>query len=305
MSRETWPELSYIKGKETYQTIHLWSQILGKVKLAAMPWINHSWHITLFVTPGGLTTGDMSVNGKHFNINLNFLKHQLEIKTSENEERIFSLRSLSVAGCYRSILKTLKELEIRVRIYPIPNELENPTRLDEDEHHTYVAEVAESLHYAFLKSNEIFTKFRAGFIGKSSPVHFFWGSFDLAVSRFSGLTAPPHPGGIPNLPDRVAQEAYSHEVSSCGFWPGNDMVPFAAYYCYLYPEPDGYNKSSVIPGAAYYHKELKEFILPYEDVRNAEDPSETLLDFLNSTYSAGADLANWDRKNLERQKIFV
>ena len=302
MNIETWPELSYSKGKETYHTIHLWSQILGKVKLAAMPWINHSWHITLFVTPDGLTTGDMSVNGKHFIINLNFLEHQLEIKTSENEEKVFSLKSLSVAGCYRTIIKTLKELEITVRIYPIPNELENPTRFDEDEHSIYIPEVAESLHQALLISNDVFTKFRAGFIGKSSPVHFFWGSFDLAVSRFSGRTAPPHPGGIPNLPDRVAREAYSHEVSSCGFWPGNDMVPFAAYYCYIYPEPEGYNKSIVKPGAAYYHKELREFILPYEDVRNAEDPAQTLLDFLNSTYSAAADLAKWERTNLEKNR---
>ncbi len=300
MQKEKWPELNFENGKATYHTIHLWTQIIGKIKLASMPWINHSWHVTLIVTPTGLTTGNIFSNEKHFQINLNFLKHQLEIITSKNEEKIFSLISLSVSECYRKILETLNELGIKIKVNPIPSEMENEMQFDKNEHNSYTPEVVNSFHIALLNSYEIFTKFRSEFTGKSSPVHFFWGSFDLAVSRFSGRTAPAHPGGIPNLPDWVAREAYSHEVSSCGFWPGSAIVPFAAFYSYIYPEPEGYNSYKVSPESAYYHKDLREFILPYEDVRKAEDPEQTLMDFLKSTYNAAADLAKWDRKNLEK-----
>jgi len=295
-----WPELSFEEGKETYQTIHLWTQIVGKIKLAKMPWINHSWHVALMVTPVGLTTGDLPSNGKHFQIDIDFLNHQLEIITSQNEVRKFNLMSLSVGAFYRNILASLKELGIEVKINPTPNEMEDPTPLDKDERNSYVPEIATALHDTLLRSNEVFTQFRAGFIGKCSPVHFFWGSFDLAVSRFSGRKAPPHPGGIPNFPDWVARDAYSHEVSSCGFWPGNEAVPFAAFYSYIYPEPQGFKSATIKPENAYYHKDLGEFILPYKEVQQASDPSQKLLDFLNTTYTAAADSAHWDRENLER-----
>ena len=300
MKKENWPELFFEKGKETYQTIHLWSQIVGKIRLVKMPWINHSWHVTLYVTPVGFTTGDIASNGRHFQINLDFLNHQLEIITSLNEAKKFDLFSLSVSACYRNILATLKEMEIEVKLHPVPNELVDPTPFDKDDRNTYNSEIATALHLALLRSHEVFTQFRAAFIGKCSPVHFFWGSFDLAVSRFSGRTAPAHPGGVPNLPDWVTREAYSHEVCSCGFWPGSDALPEAAFYSYIYPEPEGYDTSQVKPKSAYYHKDIREFILPYEEVRQSSNPQQTLLDFLNSTYGVAADLARWDRKNLER-----
>lgn len=302
MHKELWPELSFNKHKETYHTIHLWTQIAGKIKLTTMPWINHSWHVTLLVTSSGLTTGALFSNGKYFQINFNFLKHQMEILTSEKEVKVFSLLSLSVAACYRNILETLKKLGIDVKITSMPNEMENPTPFFKDEHSTYLPEAASSLHIALLNAYEVFTQFRAEFTGKCSPVHFFWGSFDLAVSRFSGRTAPPHPGGIPYLPDWVAREAYSHEVSSAGFWPGNDALPEAAFYSYIYPETQGFSTAGVKPGPAYYHNDLREFILHYEDVRQARSPSQTLLDFLHITYQHAADLARWDRKNLEKQQ---
>jgi len=302
MKREIWPELNYEEGRETYQTIHLWTQIVGKVKLAKLPWINHSWHVTLLVTPFGLTTGDMPDDEKHFQINFDFKKHQLQIITSTDESRIFSLLNLSVAGFYEKIRTSLSELGIKAKINLIPSEIENGTPFNTDERHsTYIPEVATHLHSVLLNAHEIFTRFRAGFIGKCSPVHFFWGGFDLAVSRFSGRDAPPHPGGVPNFPDWVAREAYSHEVSSCGFWPGNDAMPFAAFYSYIYPEPDGYKTASVKPTGAYYNNDFGEFILPYEIVRQSANPSEVLFDFLNSTYIAAADSANWDRARLEKQ----
>jgi hypothetical protein len=240
-------------------------------------------------------------NEKHFQINLDFLQHRLQIMTSEKKEQVFDLNSLSVASCYNNILKTLKELGIEAKINPMPNEIIDaiPFHLDK-EHSTYNPQHAADLHKALLKANDIFTQFRSEFIGKCSPVHFFWGSFDLAVSRFSGQEAPLHPGGIPNLPDRVVQEAYSHEVSSCGFWPGNEAVPFAAFYSYIYPEPENFMSSSIKPETAYYHKELREFLLPYEEVQRAENPSKALLDFLHSSYEAAANLSHWNRNKLEK-----
>jgi hypothetical protein len=302
MTKENWPELSFEKAKKTYETIHLWTQIAGKIKLAKLPWINHSWHVTLFVTPFGLTTGDIPANNKHFQINFDFLQHRLQIITSKKEEKIFELASLSVASCYQHILTTLLEFEIEFQINPIPNELENPIPLNLDKAHaTYNPKHATDLHQALLIVNEVFNKFRAGFIGKCSPVHFFWGSFDLAVSRFSGREAPLHPGGVPNLPDWVVQEAYSHEVSSCGFWPGNDAVPFAAFYTYIYPEPENFKNSAVKPVNAYYDGNLKEFLLPYKEVQQSDTPSEILMEFLHSTYEAAANLSKWDRESLEKK----
>lgn len=230
-----------------------------------------------------------------------FLHHQLQIKTNTGAVHSIGLEGFSVADFYEKVLSLLQDLGIRVKINPIPNELVDPIPFYKDHvHSTYNPRQAEDLHKALLYSNEVFTRFRAAFNGKCSPVHFFWGSFDLAVSRFSGRNAPSHPGGVPNLPDWVAQEAYCKEVCSSGFWPGNEAVPFAAFYTYIYPEPEGYKDASVGPEQAYYHEELREFILPYEAVQKAENPSSVLLDFLHSTYNAAADLAHWDRESLEK-----
>lgn len=295
-----WPELSYGDTKETYETLHLWTQIIGKIKLAKLPWINHSWHVTLFVTPSGLTTSDMPDKNKHFQIDFDFIEDKLNITTSKGEARQLELRGISVADFYKKILDMLDQLEIEVKINAVPNEIEKTIPFNEDHRHaTYNPEQAATLHKALLNIQEVFTQFRSEFKGKCSPVHFFWGGFDLAVTRFSGRKAPKHPGGIPNLPDWVAQEAYSHEVSSCGFWLGNEAVPFAAFYSYVYPEPEGFKNAKMNLQDAYYHEELKEFILPYETVRQSENPEKFLLDFLHDTYSAAADLAGWDRKALE------
>lgn len=295
-----WPILSYAAARATYETIHLWTQIAGKIKLSYMPWINHSWHVTLTVTPTGFTTSDIAADNKHFQIDFDFIEHQLLIKTSAGQSRSFHLEKMSVADCYHKMTRTLSEFGIPVNINPIPNELEKPIPLDKDQvHATYNPDHATALHQALLCSQDVLTQFRAAFKGKCSPVHFFWGGFDLAVSRFSGSSAPKHPGGVPNLPDWVAQEAYSHEVSSCGFWPGNEAVPFAAFYSYIYPEADGFKNATVKPAQAYYHAPLGEFILPYDVVQQASDPTATLLEFLHSTYNAAADLAQWDRASLE------
>lgn len=304
MSTLNWPALSYAEGKATYETMHLWTQIMGKIKLAKLPWINHSWHVTLAVTPEGLCTGDIPDGKTHFQLVLDLLRHELRITTDGGLERSFVLQGTSVAAFYRNILACLGELNIAVRLNTLPNELVDPTPFDRDtEHAGYDPEQAQALHRALLNSADLFTQFRADFIGKCSPVHFFWGGFDLAVSRFSGRTAPLHPGGVPNLPDRVAREAYSHEVSSCGFWPGNAMLPEAAFYSYIYPAPPGFSQAGVQPPEAYYHQTLQEFILPYEAVRQAADPSAAVLAFINSTYAAAANLAAWDRAALEKPEL--
>lgn len=300
MGKEQWPELSYEDAKETYKTIHLWTQIVGKIKIARLPWINHSWHVTLFLIPTGLTTGDIPSEEKHFQINFDFVKHILQIATSKGETETFDLESLSVASCYENIFTTLKNLDISCEINPVPNEMEEaiPFPLNKEQS-AYNPQHAHDLHRAMVKVNKVFTEHRAGFVGKCSPVHFFWGSFDMAVSRFSGKKAPLHPGGIPNLPDWVAQEAYSHEVCSFGFWPGSEALPEAAFYSYIYPEPELYPTASIKPETAYYHKTLREYILPYKDVQRSENPRKALLDFLDTTYGAAATLANWNRNELE------
>ncbi|GAB2537539.1 DUF5996 family protein [Rufibacter soli] len=296
----TWPTLSYEKGHETYETLHLWAQIAGKIKLSKMPWINHSWHVTLRVTPYGFTTEALPEKDFTFQLDFDFIQHQFLVKTSGGETRSFALEGLSVAGFYRKVKSLLQDLKINCQINTMPNELENPIPFEQDEtHHTYQPQQAATVHQAFLKAQEILTDFRAGFSGKCSPVHLFWGSFDLAVSRFSGRRAPLHPGGVPHLPDKVAQEAYSHEVYSCGFWPGNASFPQAAFYSYIYPEPEGFAAAAIKPEGAYYEQNLKEFILPYQLVQEASDPKAVLLDFLNNTYEAAAQLAHWNREELE------
>ena len=295
-----WPVLSYEKGKDTYDTVHMWTQIAGKIKLAVLPWRNHSWHITLHISPTGLSTLDMPYENKHFQIDFDFIFHKLKIITSEGEYSEFSLTDISVSEFYHKIFKVLSELKIDIKINPVPNEILNPIPFNEDsEHATYKKEHVKAFHQALLRMKNVFTQFQCDFKGKCSPVHFFWGSFDLAVSRFSGRRAPKHPGGIPNLPDWVAQEAYSHEVASCGFWTGNEAIPEPAFYAYIYPEPDGYKDATIQPKEAYYHEALREFILPYKIVQQAKNPEATLSAFINSTYSAGSETGQWDRTALE------
>ncbi|SDL59850.1 hypothetical protein SAMN04487898_12153 [Pedobacter sp. ok626] len=295
-----WPILSYEKGKATYETLQLWSQIVGKIKLAVLPWVNHSWHITLHITTTGLTTGSMRYNDQNFQIDFDFIAHQLKITTSNGENRQFDLHGISVADFYGKIFELLNDLKINVTIRPVPVELADPIPFEQDTiHATYEDEQVTAFHKALLNIQDVFMKFRAEFRGKCSPIHFFWGSFDLALSFFSGATAPKHAGGIPGMPNWVAEDAYCKEVSSCGFWTGGGGVNEAAFYCYLYPEPEGYKNARVKPDEAYYHQTLGEFILPYSAVQGAGKPEEKLIEFLRSTYSIGADLAKWDRESLE------
>ena len=295
-----WPELSYEEARETYETLHMWTQIIGKIKLSKQPWINHSWHVTLAVTPIGLTTSGLMHEDKHFQIDFDLVQHKLKIITNTRTTRMFDLQGLTVAGFYDHVLRALNELNIQVDINLIPNEIENAIPFNKDNRHfTYHPKHATALHKALLNAQHVFTQFRAEFCGKCSPVHFFWGSFDLAVSRFSGKEAPMHPGGIPNLPDRVAREAYSHEVSSCGFWPGNESVPYAAFYSYVYPEPEGFKDAAILPEEAFFHPDLGEYILPYKAVQQSADPTQKLMEFLRTTYEAAADRAGWDRSSLE------
>ena len=295
-----WPVLSYKEGKATYDTLHMFTQIVGKIKLATLPWVNHSWHVTLHITPTGLTTHNMPYKNENFQIDFDFIEHQLKIKTDKNEFRSFDLRGISVADFYRKIFEKLDELGVEIKIKPVPVELANPIPFKEDTvHATYEDGQVTAFHIALLRIQEVFMEFRSGFKGKCSPIHFFWGGFDLALSFFSGRRAPKHPGGVPGMPDWVAEEAYCREVSSAGFWTGNEMLPEPAFYCYLYPEPEGYKTAKVLPKGAYYHTTLGEFILPYSIVQQSKNPGEKLLDFLHSTYNIGADLAHWDKDILE------
>ena len=298
--QQQWPALSYVKSKSTFETLHMWTQIVGKIKLATLPWINHSWHVTLHITPEGLTTENMPYKDRSFKIDFDFIDHQLKIMTNQGERRQFGLQGISVADFYEKVFVLMADLHIDLKIKPVPVEIADPVPFKEDSiHASYVEEEVMGFHRALILMQKVFLKFRSGFKGKASPIHFFWGSFDLALSFFSGRRAPKHPGGIPGLPDKVAEEAYCREVSSCGFWTGNETLPEAAFYCYLYPEPAGYKTARVNPEAAYYNSTLGEFILPYSAVQQSRDPENTLLQFLKSTYAAGADLANWDRKLLE------
>jgi len=297
---QNWPILSYEKGKSTYETLQLWSQIVGKIKLAVLPWVNHAWHIALHITSTGLTTESMQHNNQNFQIDFDFIAHQLKITTSNGEIRQFDLHGISVADFYTKIFKLLKELKIDLTIKPVPVELVDPIPFEQDTiHATYEDEHVLAFHKALLNIQDVFLKFRAEFKGKCSPIHFFWGSFDLALSFFSGRNAPKHPGGIPGMPNWVAEDAYCKEVSSCGFWTGGGALMEAAFYCYLYPEPKGYKNAKVQPEEAYYHQTLGEFILPYSAVQSAANPDDKLIEFLRSTYNIGADLAKWDRESLE------
>jgi hypothetical protein len=299
----TWPALPFEEWKDTYDTVHRWMQIVGKIRLRQMPWTNHSWHVTLNPTSHGFTTSRMPYGDRTFQIDFDFLDHRLFILASSGERAAVVLTARSVASFYAELMGKLEELRLPVRISTKPNEVEDATPLDEDEaHRAYDPEYACRCWRIVSRAACVLERFRARFIGKSSPVHFFWGSFDLAVTRFSGGRAPPHPGGIPNLPNWVVREAYSHEVSSCGFWPGGNAAPFPLFYAYAYPEPEGYSSAPVKPVAAAYHAGLREHVLPYDEMRRAGSPESALLEFAQSTYEAAAELGGWDRAALERQE---
>jgi hypothetical protein len=295
-----WPELPYAAWKDTCETLHLWTQVIGKVRLALTPWLNHSWHVTLRVTARGLGTPPITHQGRAFTIEFDFIDHVLWLRTSDGHFRQLMLKPMTVAEFYADVMMALREIGIDVRINEMPNEIPGAVPFPDDRTHaSYDRDFAQKFWRVLLSSHEVFSHFRTGFLGKVSPVHFFWGSFDLAVTRFSGRPAPPHPGGVPNLPDAVAREAYSHEVSSAGFWPGGGPIDYPAFYSYAYPAPAGFAAAKVQPAEAFYSKELGEFILPYDAVRTARDPETVLMAFLQSTYQAAADLGKWDRKDLE------
>jgi hypothetical protein len=297
---EPWPSLPLEAWADTYATLHLWTQIAGKIRLAQSPWLNHAWHVTLYVTSRGLTTSPVPHGLRTFQIDFDFLAHRLLVRSSDGGEGGFALEPQSVAAFYKRLMAELDRLGLPVDIYRQPNEVPDPIRFDQDEtHRSYDPEYANRFWRILVQADRIFKEFRARFIGKCSPVHFFWGAPDLAVTRFSGRRAPRHPGGVPGLPDWVTRDAYSHEVSSCGFWPGGGAVPYAAFYSYAYPTPDGFSAATVKPDAAFYSKDLGEFILPYDAVRQAKSPDGILLEFLQSTYEAAANLAQWDRISLE------
>lgn len=299
-SQPAWPELPTSAWRDTYATVHLWTQIVGKIRLAKSPWLNHSWHVTLYVTPRGLTTSPVPDGARTFQIDFDFIDHVLRIATSDGAGRQFALPGHSVASFHSAVMAALAELGVTVVIDETPNELPDPVRFPEDTAHaSYDPDAMGRFLQILVNCDRVFKQFRTGFLGKSSPVHFFWGSFDLAVTRFSGRRAPRHPGGVPHLPDAVASEAYSHEVSSAGFWPGSGALDYPAFYSYAYPEPPDFRTMKARPDAAFFSEALGEFILPYEAVRTAADPDKALLDFLHSTYEAAASAAKWDRDALE------
>ncbi len=298
--RAIWPELPTAAWRETYATLHLWTQIIGKIRLVRSPWLNHSWHVALYVTARGLTTSPIPDGPRTFQIDLDFIDHALRISTSDGAERQFALARQSVASFNAATMTALADLGIHVTIDEMPNELPEPIRFSLDRKHaSYDPDAVRRFFQILVNVDRMFKQFRTGFLGKASPVHFFWGSFDLAVTRFSGRRAPRHPGGVPNLPDAVAHEAYSHEVSSAGFWPGSGAIDYPAFYSYAYPEPSGFRTAKVRPGAAFFSEAVGEFILPYDAVRTAADPDTALLDFLQSTYEAAAIAAKWDRDAVE------
>jgi len=291
-----WPALPLQQWSDTYHTLHMWTQIVGKVRLALSPHINHWWEVPLYVSARGLNTSPIPYGDRIFEIEFDFIDHRLTIKTNTGMMKSLALYPRSVADFYQEFMSTLKGLGFDVKIWHMPVEIPDPIPFDRDQQHaSYDPAHANAFWRILVSVDEVFKEFRAGFIGKSSPVHFFWGSFDLAVTRFSGRRAPERPGA-----DRITREAYSHEVISAGFWPGSGDVTDAVFYAYAAPEPEGFSKSVVQPAETFYHPGFKEFLLMYDDVRKSSSPEKTLTDFLQSTYDAGANLGNWDRKSLER-----
>lgn len=301
MTINPWPELPLAEWKDTLATLHMWTQIVGKIRLALTPLENHWWNVPLYVTPRGLTTSAIPYGDRLFQINFDFISHLLLIETTDGSVKTFALRPCSVAEFYKETMAALKSLGMPVTIWTTPVEVQDRTPFEEDQKHAaYDAEYAQRVWRILVQSDRVLTKFRSRFIGKVSPIHFFWGAFDMAVTRFSGRPAPKHPG-VPNCGLFVMQEAYSHEVSSCGFWPGGGLVDEPAFYAYAYPEPQGFKDYPIQPPKAFYHSGISEFLLPYNVVRTSNSPDEILLSFLQSTYEAAANCANWDRHALERQ----
>jgi hypothetical protein len=300
MSAETvWPQLEYRQWCDTLMTLQLWTQIVGKVRLSLSPWVNHSWQVPLYVTARGLGTSAIAAGAELLELEFDFLAQQLRLQTSAGEARSLALEPRSVADFYEQLMQLLAELGVALAINGRPSEIAGAIPFAQDHTHaSYDAAAAWRFWRALLQAHRLLQLFRSGFIGKVSPVHFFWGSFDLAVTRFSGRRAPPHPGGVPGLPDAVVREAYSHEVSSAGFWPGNASFPEAAFYSYAYPEPPAYRERA-LPAGARYEPALGEYLLPYACVRAAAHPDQLVLDFLAATYAAAADAARWDRAALE------
>lgn len=295
-----WPELPFGEWADTLETVHMWTQVIGKVRMELSPWSNHSWSVPLYLTSRGLSTSPIPYGGRTFEIEFDFVEHRLPIRTSDGQARDVSLEPKSVARFYHEVLDALRSLGIDVTIHTLPNEIEDPIPFPEDEvHGSYDADHVARLFGALVQADRVMKTFRAGFVGKASPVHFFWGSFDLAVTRFSGRPAPEHPGGIPHLPDAITREAYSHEVTSCGFWPGNRGAPDPIFYAYAYPTPDGFSEAAVKPDAAFWLADLGEFALPYEAVRGAADPDTDLLAFCQTAHDAAAERLGWDRSALE------
>jgi len=298
-----WPELPLGAWADTCATLHMWTQIVGKIRLRESAPINHGWHSTLYVTARGLTTSPIPHGARTYQIDFDFIAHALWIHVSDGGVARLRLEAQTVASFYRRVMEALHGLGIDVHIHGQPNEVPDPIPFARDEVHcAYDAAYVNRFWRVLVQSDRVFKQFRSRFIGKCSPVQLFWGALDLAVTRFSGRPAPEHPGGIPNLPDRITREAYSHEVSSCGFWSGSagSAIAYPAFYSYAYPEPEGFSRAAVKPDAAFYSPDFREFILPYDAVRQAADPDHVLLEFLQSTYEAAADLGKWDRAALER-----
>jgi hypothetical protein len=297
---ETWPDIPYESWKESCTTLHLWTQIVGKYRLRRAPWINHGWHATFYVTARGLTTSLIPVGSRGVEFDFDFVSHELIGAVTDGSRRAFALEPMAVAEFYERFLALTDELGVQTKINRTPNEVADAVPFERDvTHRSYDAEAVTRFWRTLVQIDRVLKYFRTGYRGKVSPVHLFWGSFDLAVTRFSGRVAPEHPGGIPGLPDAVTREAYSHEVSSAGFWPGGGPVEYAAFYSYAYPTPEGFSAQQVAPRGAFFDAKAGEFILPYSVVRNAPDPDQALLSFLDTTYDAAARLAHWDQSALE------
>jgi len=296
-----WPELDFQAIQSTLETLHQWIQIVGKIRLKTMPWQNHSWHTTLYVSPRGFSTNSIPYQEKTFSIDLDFVAHKLEICCTGQDPISMGLYSRTVADFHRELFEKLYSIDLDVRIHPRPNEMDPAIPFkDNTINKTYDPEAASAIWHAMLSVDRLFNRFRSEFIGKSSPVHLFWGAFDLAVTRFSGRKAPLHPGGVPNMPLDVMQEAYSQEVSSAGFWLGSKDSPKAVFYAYAYPVQAGFSSYRVQPDLAYYSEEMGEYFLDYDSVRNSDDPEGTVMQFLKTTYEAAAESGDWKRAELER-----
>jgi hypothetical protein len=302
-SDEIWPALPFSEWKETAKTLHMWTQIVGKIRLALTPWTNHSWHVTLYVTARGLTTSPIPFGQRVFEIRFDFVSHELRLLDNAGSLKVIPLVPQTVAQFYCAVMSALGDLGIEVHFSTTPNEVDPAIPFEQNETDAaYAPDYANRFWRVLLQADRVFKEFRSGFCGKCSPVHFFWGSFDLAVTRFSGRRAPEHPGGVPHLPDAVTREAYSHEVSSLGFWPGNEAMPDPIFYSYAYPAPRDFAEAKIQPAFASYNAQLKEFVLPYEQMRQSESPDAVLLDFARSTYDAASTLGNWDRAALTEVK---